>query len=97
MFRQSVGNRIVVRAGLYCLDNRAGLHGGGVREGLHSPRGRAALHGSASIMLAKSSLLTTNKFLAECIEPFQLLQANSVVTHLRIGEDLGRLRLDGGS
>ena len=43
----------------------------------------------ASVVLAEGSLLTTNQFLLESKEFFQLLQAKNVVTHLRIGEDLG--------
>jgi len=40
-------------------------------------------------MLVESSLLTTKKILAECIEPFQLLQAKNVLPHLLIGKALG--------
>ena len=43
----------------------------------------------AGVVLAEGSLLTQKKILAERIEPFQVLQAKSVITHLRIGEDLG--------
>jgi hypothetical protein len=40
-------------------------------------------------MRAESSLLTPKKILAERIEPFQHFQPKSVVTHVRIREDLG--------
>ena len=42
-----------------------------------------------SVVLAESALLITKKILAECVEPFQLFQAKSVITHFRVGEDLG--------
>jgi len=47
------------------------------------------LNAGSSIMLSESPLLTTNEFLAKSKEFFQLLQAESVITHLRAGEDLG--------
>jgi len=47
------------------------------------------LNGGCIVVLAESALLATNKFPLESKEFFQLLQAKSVVTHLRVGEDLG--------
>jgi hypothetical protein len=52
-------------------------------------RGIVLNRGANGIVLPESALLTTKKVLAERIEPFQLLQAKSVITHLRIREDLG--------
>src|SRR5262249_45318049 len=46
------------------------------------------VNGRGVIVPAESSLLITQKILAKCIEPFQLLQAKSVITHFRIREDL---------
>jgi len=40
-------------------------------------------------VLAESSLLTTNKFLLESKAFLQLLQPENIVTHLRVGKDLG--------
>jgi hypothetical protein len=79
--------RLLLRLPAVCARNisdqvvfRAALNGGDAWSVLMS---------ASSIMRAESSLLTTKKILAERIEPFQLLQAKSVITHLRIRQDLG--------